>query len=224
MATGSQLHWRAGKGIFPGRWKEGRILNRPIRLEESMTDFLRLENRHTGEILQLRRVRDGDGQTYLAIEGSLPARSSGPPPHRHLREREEGIVKAGTLGARVGNERITVPTGGSVVLPAGVVHNWWNAGDDLLQFNGRAVPAVDLDRFLQAIFAILNAGPSGRPSVFYLAHVLWRHRHTQSLSVPPRAAQRIVFPVTLLLGNILGKYRGTAWPGSPESCTGAPEA
>ena len=24
-------------------------------------------------------------------------------------------------------------------------------------------------------------------------------------------------------GRILGKYRGDSWPGSPESCTGAPE-
>lgn len=107
-------------------------------------------------------------------------------------------------------------------MPAGVPHRWWNAGDDLLEFSGHVVPAVDLDRYLQAVFAVLNASSNSRPPIFYLAHVLWRHRDTQLLVVPPAAIQRIVFPVVLFIGRILGKYRGSNWPGSPESCPGAP--
>ena len=188
-----------------------------------MDDFLRLENRHTGEILRMRRGRDAQGQIVLTLDGSLPPRASGPPLHVHFREREEGIVKAGTLGAQVGTEKIIVPAGGTAVLPAGIPHRWWNAGDDRLEFSGQVVPAVDLDRYLQAVFAVLNASPSGRPSIFYIAHVAWRHRHTQALAMPPRAIQRIVFPLILFVGRILGKYRGDNWPGSPASCPGAPE-
>jgi hypothetical protein len=168
-------------------------------------------------------MRDADGQTVLVIDGSLPPRSNGPPPHIHFHQREEGIVKAGTLGARLGKKKILVQAGGTAVFPPGVVHSWWNAGDDLLKLSGRAVPAEDLDRFLQALFAVLNASPSGRPSIFYVAHVLWRHRHTQSVTLPPRIIQRIVFPLVLLVGRAMGKYRGDGWPGSPASCTGAPE-
>jgi len=173
-----------------------------------MDNFLQLENRKTGEILRMRRVRDSEGQTILNLEGSLPPRADGPPLHVHFHAREEGIVKEGTLGVRFGNEKIIVKTGETVVLPAGVVHNWWNAGDDMLVFSGRAIPAADLDRYLQAIFAILNASPSGRPSIFYIAHAAWRHRHTQALAMPPRAIQRIVFPLILFVGRVLGKYRG----------------
>jgi mannose-6-phosphate isomerase-like protein (cupin superfamily) len=186
-------------------------------------NFLQLENRKTGEILRMRRVRDSQGQIVLTIDGSLPPRASGPPLHVHFHEHEEGIVKAGTLGAQIGNEKVVVPTGGTAVLPAGVPHRWWNAGDDLLKFSGRAIPAVDLDRFLQAVFAVVNASPSGRPSIFYIAHVAWRHRHTQAVAMPPRAIQRIVFPLILFVGRIPGKYRGDNWPGSPASCSGAPE-
>jgi hypothetical protein len=168
-------------------------------------------------------VRDSQGQTVLAIDGTLPPRASGPPLHVHYLEREEVMVKAGTLGAQIGNEKVVVPVGASAAFPAGAVHKWWNAGDDLLELSGRATPAVDLDRFLQALFAVLNASETGRPSIFYMAHVLRRHRHTQTIMVIPRAVQRIVFPVVLLVGRVLGKYRGTSWPGSPESCTGAPE-
>ena len=187
-----------------------------------MESFLRLENRHTGEILRMCRVRDASGQIVLTIDGSLPAGMSGPPIHVHFRQREEGRVNAGSLGAQVGNAKIVVPTGGTAVFPAGIVHSWWNAGEDLLEFSGRAIPAVDLDRYLQGLFAVLNASESGKPSIFYVAHVLWRHRHTQAVRTPPRAIQSIVFPVVLLVGRILGKYRGVNWPGCPESCTGAP--
>jgi mannose-6-phosphate isomerase-like protein (cupin superfamily) len=186
-------------------------------------NFLRLENRHTGEILCMQRMREADGQVVLTIEGSLPPHMDGPPLHQHFQEREEGMVKAGMLGARVGDKELIVPAGGSAVFPAGVAHKWWNAGEDLLELSGRVIPAVDLDRYLQAVFAILNASSTGRPSVFYIAHAMWRHRQTQASLVPPRFVQRILFPVVLLIGRILGKYRGESWPGSPESCTGAPE-
>jgi quercetin dioxygenase-like cupin family protein len=192
-------------------------------LEVSVDNFLQLENRRTGEILRMRRVRDADGQTFLAIEGSLPPRMSGPPLHVHFLQREEIVVKAGSVGAQIGKEKIVVRAGGNGVFPAGLVHKWWNAGEDILEMSGRAVPALDLDRYLQAVFAVLNADPSGRPSIFYLAHVFWRHRRTQAVKVPPLPVQRIVFPLILALGHILGKYRGDHWPGSPASCTGAPE-
>jgi hypothetical protein len=115
-----------------------------------------------------------------------------------------------------------VQTGGNAAFPAGVVHSWWNAGETLLEFNGRVVPAVDLDQFLQALFAVLNASATNRPSIFYLAHVLWRHRRTQAIAAAPIAIQRILFPVVLLIGRVLGKYKGQDWPGCPETCNGAP--
>jgi quercetin dioxygenase-like cupin family protein len=191
--------------------------------DEPMDSFLKLESRHTGEILRMCRVRDAEGQTVLAIDGSLPPRASGPPLHVHFHQREEGIVKAGSLGARLGNETIRVQAQGTAVFPAGVVHAWWNAGDDLLELSGRAIPAGDLDRYLQALFAVVNDSPSGRPSIFYITHVLWRHRHTQLVASPPQSIQRILFPLILFVGRVLGKYRGASWPGSPASCTGAPE-
>jgi hypothetical protein len=69
---------------------------------------------------------------------------------------------------------------------------------------------------------VLNASATGRPSIFYVAHVLWRHRRTQQVVMPPVAIQRILFPVVLLIGRVLGKYKGHSWPGCPETCPGAP--
>lgn len=189
-----------------------------------MSEYSTIQNEHTGETLKMQRVRDASGAVYLTLEGSLPSGGKGPPLHKHVLEVEEGVVASGTLGATVAGKKVVIPTGGSAAFPNGVVHAWWNEGEDTLLFNGRVAPAVDLDKFLQGIFAVANAGPPGKPPpMFYLAHVLWRHRRTQVIVTPPVVVQRIVFPVVLLVGHLLGKYRGNTWPGAPTSCPGAPE-
>lgn len=185
--------------------------------------MVRLENRHTGEVLIMRRVRCGD-QVVLELEGSLPPGAEGPPLHVHLKEREEGEVVSGVLSVIVGGKTDNIAAGGRPVIPAGVPHRWWNGGDQLLKTRGRVVPVVDLDRFLQAMFAAMNSGPAGRPRLFYAAHVAYRHRRTQRLATIPLVVQRILFPALVFVGWLLGKYRGDDWPGAPRSCPGAPEA
>jgi mannose-6-phosphate isomerase-like protein (cupin superfamily) len=181
-----------------------------------------LELRHTGERLVIHRARDGRGVEELHLAGSLPAGGEGPPLHIHAFEDEHAQVVSGTLSASLDGKNMTVGPGGSVRFPKGSAHRWWNAGDDELVLRGTATPAVDLDRFLHALFEVLNAG-SGRPPIFYLAHVLYRHRKTQTILVMPRIVRSVMLPIAVLIGTVVGKYRGTAWPGCPERCVGAPQ-
>lgn len=133
-------------------------------------------------------------------------------------------MTVGTLSAELGDERIDAGPGQTVRLPRGIAHRWWNQGDIPLAFEGWVQPAVDLDRYLQAIFEVMNAGPKNRPPLIYLAHVALRHRHTQTVLAMPRPLQAVVFRAAVLLGTLLGRYRGTDWPGCPERCVGAPAA
>lgn len=180
-----------------------------------------LENRHTGERLSLRRINRG-GEVELELRGSLPPHSEGPPLHIHFAEDEEGRITSGTLSAVVDGRRITVSAGESASLPRGSAHRWWNEGDEALEFVGYARPVVDLDRYLQAIFEVMNAGPDGRPPLFYMAHVALRHRHTQAVLLMPRPMQAVLFRAIVALGTVLGRYRGSDWPGCPSRCLGAP--
>lgn len=173
-----------------------------------------LHNRHTDERLKIRRVLR-DGIWCLELKGSLPPGHDGPPLHVHYQEHEEGIVVAGTLAAEVDGQTVEVPAGGTATLPLGSAHRWWNAGTDTLVFEGVARPVVDLDRYLAAAFDVLNSGPAKRPPLFYLAHLNWRHRKTQSVLIGPRWVQAVLVPAIVLIGTVLGKYRGTDWPGSP---------
>jgi len=123
---------------------------------------LRLHNRHTGEALELWREKSGE-EWFLRLRGTLPPHRQGPPRHIHLIEDEEGVVTAGTLSAEVNGQQFTFGPGEIVRLPHGIPHRWWNDGDELLGFEGSARPVVDLDRYLQAVFEVINAGPPNRP-------------------------------------------------------------
>jgi mannose-6-phosphate isomerase-like protein (cupin superfamily) len=180
-----------------------------------------ITNRHTGETLALRRMMR-DGQLCLELKGTLPARNEGPPLHIHHVEIEEGHVVAGTLGAMLDGRRIRVGPGEHARFPAGSAHRWWNDGDETLVFEGHSYPLVDLDRYLQAAFEILNSGPPGRPPLFYMAHLAWRHRRTQTVLFAPRWLQLVLVPAVVSIGTMLGRYRGTNWPGCPDRCIDAP--
>lgn len=185
------------------------------------TDALHLESRHSGEKLSLRRVRRGS-EVWLEIKGSLSAGQPGPPLHRHHVELEEGRVMAGTLAFVVDGVKGTAAVGESGVFPRGSAHTWWNGGSDTLVFEGYAKPVADLDRYLQAVFDVMNSTASPRPPLFYLAHAALRHRDTQELLLMPRPLQTLLFRTIVALGGILGRYRGTDWPGCPARCQGAP--
>ena len=129
---------------------------------------------------------------------------------------------AGTLAAEVNGVEVRIEQGGPVRLPMGSAHRWWNGGTETLQFDGFARPVIDLDRFLSATFDVINSGPARRPPLFYMAHLLWRHRKTQTVLVAPQWIQAVLFPTIVLVGTLLGRYRGTDWPGCPDRFPAAP--
>ena len=190
-------------------------------MDERKVPSLILENRHTGERLSLRRVRRG-GEVWLELNGSLPPHREGPPMHIHFLEDEQGTVQSGTLSAMVNGRQLTVGAGESTLIPRGAVHRWWNSGNEPLVFGGYARPVADLDRYLQAIFEIINAGSERRPPLFYIAHLALRHRHTQAVLIMPPLIQAVLFRAIVAVGTVLGRYRGDDWPGCPSRCTGAP--
>ncbi len=175
------------------------------------------------EKLWLRRVPDGQGGEILEVDGCLLPGVNGPPLHAHYQLSEETTVRTGCLGVLLDGEEVIVHRGETAVFPPGSKHRWWNAGEEPVEFSGRAIPAGDLDRYLQGVFALVNANPNGPPSFFHMAHLLWRHRETHVVFSPPLFVQRALLPLVIGVGWLLGKYRGTAWPASPTTCPGAPQ-
>ena len=75
---------------------------------------------------------------------------------------------------------------------------------------------------IREAYAASNRQDARRPPVFYMAHLLWRHRKTQTVLIASRWIQAVLFPTIVLVGTLLGRYRGTDWPGGPDRFQAAP--
>jgi len=71
---------------------------------------------------------------FSAVEFNLPPKTMGPAPHVHKDLDEFTRVLKGTVTVMVGGELFEVKEGGWHLRPHGIVHTFWNAGDEPAMF------------------------------------------------------------------------------------------
>ena len=92
-----------------------------------------IENPVTGERLIFRetsRETNGEavGRDLRQADGFVAAA------HVHPQQEERFVILRGTLGFRLGQEKMVAGPGQKVTVPAGTAHKFWNAGDDEAHF------------------------------------------------------------------------------------------
>jgi mannose-6-phosphate isomerase-like protein (cupin superfamily) len=172
-----------------------------------------------GEQLTFLRVVSTDGGDRLEVEGR--ARSGvGPPMHVHLLQEEAVTVVEGRMGYQLaGDEPREAGPGETVACPRGVPHRWWNAGSTELRSTGWITPANNAEFFLTAMFDSVKRSTNGRPSLFDVAFLMTRYRSEFDMLEIPAIVKTIGFPLLLVLGRLLGKYRRFADAPVPVAAT-----
>jgi hypothetical protein len=97
-------------------------------------------------------------------------------------------------------------SGESVVFPPGVAHRWWNAGTTELRGTGWMMPPLNVRYFLTALFDSMKRSGGKRPGLFDVAFLLTRYRSEFAMLQIPAAVQRVLFPLLVFVGRLLGKY------------------
>jgi hypothetical protein len=124
-------------------------------------------------------------------------------------------VERGTMGwQRLGEEEHVARSGETAAFAPGEFHRFWNAGDDELVCTGFVRPPDNVEYFLTQVFASTKANGGGRPRLFDAAYLLTRYRSEFGMAVPPPPVQRVLFPVVVAIGRLLGLHRRFA--GAPE--------
>lgn len=82
---------------------------------------------------------------FSSFEFIIPPKTMGPPPHVHKDLDEVMRVVKGTVSVLVGTEVFEVEEGGWHLRPHGIVHTFWNAGDE---------PAVLIDFYPNQNFEV----------------------------------------------------------------------
>src|SRR5215213_1684348 len=147
---------------------------------------------------------DTDGQR---VEGELwlqpGAAVAGAHRHPALVERFE--VLAGEVGFHVGGAgRAIRPGAGVVEVPAGTVHDWWNAGNDIahvrVEIEGApGAPGRPASRFVAALETLWSLGALGQvnaqgmPDPLWLAAIAREYADTIRFVKPPAAVQAALF-------------------------------
>jgi len=135
--------------------------------------------------------------------------------HDHLVERFE--VLAGRVGFQVAGVEQAMEAGAeAITVPAGVVHDWWNADDNVahVRVEVRARPSADGEpaaRFVSMIEALWSLGALGRvnakgmPDPLWLAAVAREYRDTIRSQRPPAVVQAVLFSPLAALARRTGR-------------------
>jgi quercetin dioxygenase-like cupin family protein len=146
-----------------------------------------------------RFSRDGDGlrvEIHTEPGGGVLAEHV----HPQLEERVE--VVAGQVEFRVDGAPRLLGPGDRMVVPAGVRHSFENTGDETAHLIVDAEPALRLRESIEEGAALGRAEKftaSGVPrslrALCAAAALALRYRETVVLTSPPRAVQRVLFPL-----------------------------
>jgi quercetin dioxygenase-like cupin family protein len=136
--------------------------------------------------------------------------------HDHFVERFD--VRAGEVGFQVDSEDGVGHPGDEIVeVPAGTVHDWWNAGDGvaLVRVEVAATPSAagrPVARFVSMIEALWSLGALGRvnaqgvPDPLWLAAIANEYRDAIYFTRPPAAVQRLLFGPLAALARQTGRH------------------
>lgn len=160
-----------------------------------------------GERLTFLRLVPGPTGDRLEVENVVKP-GDGPPMHTHHRQVEALTVEEGRIGyQRLGEAPQYAGPGETVVFKAGEAHKFWSAGDVDLRCTGYIEPADNVEYFLTALFESQRQHGGGRPGPLDAAYLVRRYRSEFSMAEIPAMVQRFVFPVLVLIGTMLGRYR-----------------
>ena len=164
-----------------------------------------IEN-HLGEKLIFKSIVEEDGEEKLIVENCVQP-GAGPVMHVHFKQDESLTVKKGRLAYQIqGEEPKYAGPGETVTFLRGTPHRFWNAGEDVLECEGWIKPANSIVYFLSGIYAAMNKSGKEEPELFDGAYLMTRYKTEYDLPEIPGFVKKVIMPLTVRVGKLLGKY------------------
>jgi quercetin dioxygenase-like cupin family protein len=175
-----------------------------------------LENPVTGEQITFRKTAADTGGAYCEIDLRLSPDGAVPGTHVHPKQEERFEVISGTMKFRLGLRRIVAGPGEVVVVPAGAVHNFANAGRDTAHVRVTMTPALKMEELFETTVALAMDGRvnrHGMPKPLDLALFVERFEDEARAPFPPAAVVRVLFAPLRAIARRRG--RALSRSGSP---------
>lgn len=167
------------------------------------------ENRVQGDRFVVREGGDDTGGERLVADLYIKPGGAVAAKHVHAYTTERFEVLSGTVRFHVdGREELARP-GQQVEVPPGIVHDWWNVGDDEAHVLADIRPAERFELMVQNLYGLANDGRTnarGVPRLLPLALFVREFRREAEFVRPPRIVQRVLFTLVSPLARARG-YR-----------------
>jgi mannose-6-phosphate isomerase-like protein (cupin superfamily) len=149
-----------------------------------------------------------DLSTDKVIVESYCKPGAGPTMHTHLKQEESLTVASGKMGYQIlGEETKYANMGETVLFTRGTPHKFWAEGDQDLKINGWIQPAHNVVFFLSTLYAAQNKSGNAQPDAFDGAFLLHNYANEYELPEIPGFVRKVIFPITVFIGNAIGKYK-----------------
>jgi quercetin dioxygenase-like cupin family protein len=154
-----------------------------------------IRNPVSGETIEFVATAAETGGERLEFELTLTPDGRVPGAHVHPEQEERFTVVDGTMRFRLGWRRVTATAGETVVVPAGRVHRFANAGDGPARVRVQVTPALDMEDLLCTTAELAHEGHvlrSGMPKPLHLALFVRRFRREVRAPFPPAWMVRVL--------------------------------
>ncbi len=159
-----------------------------------------------GEELIIQKVVEEDGEKMFIVDNRV-APNVGPPFHVHHKQEECLTVTKGRLGYQIqGEEEKFITEGETILFRRGEAHRFWNAGEEVLECTGWIKPANTFDYFIAGIFNSMAKAGKPEGDLFDSSYLITRYRSEYDMVEIPSFVKKVVMPVTVFIGKLLGKY------------------
>ena len=170
-----------------------------------------IENPVTGERVVVRLGTEETGGELLVVEALVKPGGAVTGEHVHPAIEEYFTVVSGRVGFRLdGRESIAEP-GQRLRVPAGMAHDWWNAGEEEARIVVEISPAERFEVMIANLFGLARDGKTnakGIPNLLQAALFAREFEDVLYFTRPPRAAQKVLFGILAPVARLLG-YRGS---------------
>ncbi len=170
-----------------------------------------IENPVTGERVVVRVGTEDSGGELLAIDMYVRPGGAVTGEHVHPAIEESFRVVRGRVGFRLnGRESIAEPDR-PLRVPAGVAHDWWNAGEEEAHVKVEIRPGERFEKMAVNLYGLSQDGKTnskGMPNLLQAAIFVREFSDVLYFSKPPLWVQRVLFGTLAVIARALG-YRGS---------------
>jgi quercetin dioxygenase-like cupin family protein len=176
-----------------------------------------LTNPISGETLIFRQTAADTGGELVEVECIVSPGGAVAGAHVHPEQEERFEVLEGQVGFRAGRTTLIATPGETVVVPAGTLHRFWNAGETDARFVCQVRPALEFEALIETMFGLARDGKTNRkglPNPLRMTVIAHAHRRDVRAPYVPALMQSAGLAVGAALGRAVG-YAATYEPAEP---------